>query len=205
MKTLLRSLLCPAFVWAGSAMGQNQPLTNTHKYVGLTVEQSLKSGYKLDQDYDYHATLIELNYEKPISSIVKKNIAVNFLVQPQFNWATYRDWKVEQYQNTWEAGINAGVVFHAYLDESSTRTYITISGSSGPHFIDDTPVRQASGFIFCNNIRFGFHYPIFKNFNAEVRMGLRHLSNAGLVMPNYGIDNVFVGVKLDILVNPESE
>ncbi|PQA56368.1 acyloxyacyl hydrolase [Siphonobacter curvatus] len=189
------ALLGSDALWAQDSTYYRQ---NTHHYVGVTVEHSLKSGYKMNQDYDYYATLIELEYQKPLIQTIKKNVAVNLLLQPQFNLATYRDWKVETLQDTWEAGVNVGVIFHAYLDDRSTRRYFTISSSTGPHYIHSTPVRQAPGFIFSNNIRIGFHYPIYQRINAEVKIGVRHVSNAGLIRPNHGLDNVFAGLKLTV-------
>jgi hypothetical protein len=69
---------------------------------------------------------------------------------------------------------------------------------SGPHFITADLPRQAKGFIFSDNLAVGF----FKGVNQKkglflnVQFRVRHISNAGLKLPNAGVNtlNVLVGL-----------
>jgi hypothetical protein len=64
--------------------------------------------------------------------------------------------------------------------------YLTIS--TGPHYVSGTPQRQANGFIFSDNFAGGINVRLTKNLYADLRSGIRHISNAGLRTPNGGVN-----------------
>ncbi len=165
--------------------------------VGFTVERSVKSGYKVNQDYSYVATVHQVELEKAIVRNSEEQISLHLLVIPQFNTVNFHDWKFKENRSSFEAGVNAGIKIRVYPIKNLHRTFIFISVSSGPHYIDRTPVRQNNGFIFNNNFRFGFHFPVAGPVGLELKAGLRHMSNLGLFPPNHGLDNVMVGGNLN--------
>jgi hypothetical protein len=69
---------------------------------------------------------------------------------------------------------------------------------SGPHYITADLPRQANVKIFSDNIDFGLFRQLNKNkplfLNLQFRV--RHISNAGLKLPNSGVNtlNVLVGL-----------
>jgi hypothetical protein len=88
-----------------------------------------------------------------------------------------------------EAGVNVGLIYNLRL---SKNLLLDAGISSGPHFISINTNLQARGFIFSDNLIFGFS----KQFEGKktdwefmVQTRFRHISNAGLKEPNTGIDN----------------
>ncbi|HWJ92723.1 MAG TPA: acyloxyacyl hydrolase [Flavisolibacter sp.] len=117
----------------------------------------------------------------------KKNDFVGWYFEPQFNFVhTLRPFD-------YEFGANLGI-----------RNYIRISPDfylyqmlgSGPHYISAELDRQATGFIFSDNLAIGSFMGIGKKslfLNLQFRM--RHISNANLKLPNRGVNsyNFLVG------------
>ncbi len=89
-----------------------------------------------------------------------------------------------------EFGLNGGIRYQVNLNR-----YFEVNAAigSGPHFISLQTRLQAGGFIFSDNFELGFSFylPAAKtSFNVKGRF--RHISNAGLKRPNWGIDNLFL-------------
>jgi hypothetical protein len=112
-----------------------------------------------------------------------------FYLEPQFNLvATVRPLDIE-------FGTNIGL---RYYQQLSPRFYLYQMLGSGPHYITADLPRQAKGFIFSDNLAVGF----FKGVNQKkglflnVQFRVRHISNAGLKLPNAGVNtlNVLVGL-----------
>ena len=93
-----------------------------------------------------------------------------------------------------EAGFNAGVVYRKPVFGHRHSVYALIS--SGPHHVNDAPVRQQDGFLFCNYFAAGFTLQHKQQLPADLRLGVRHISNMGLKIPNGGINNLFVAVTM---------
>lgn len=119
----------------------------------------------------------------------KRNEFLAFYLEPQFNLvATVRPLDVE-------FGTNVGL---RYYQQLSSKFYLYQMLGSGPHFITADLPHQAKGFIFSDNLAVGFYKqinskkPLFLNFQFRVR----HISNAGLKLPNSGVNtlNVLVGL-----------
>lgn len=97
-------------------------------------------------------------------------------------------------QSDFEFGVNAGILWQLALANNWT---LNAAIGSGPHFISVQTRLQSDGFIFSDNFEAGLSYyiPIAgMTFNLKGRF--RHISNAGLKTPNWGIDNLFLIIGL---------
>lgn len=87
-------------------------------------------------------------------------------------------------------GLNLGISYNLQLSKSLA---IFSSLGSGPYYVTVETRRQASGFIFSDNIELGINYLMPASTTAiQLRARFRHISNAGLNSPNGGIDNLFL-------------
>ncbi|MEM8525189.1 MAG: acyloxyacyl hydrolase [Bacteroidota bacterium] len=66
---------------------------------------------------------------------------------------------------------------------------------AGPHFINVETQRQAKGFIFSDNFALFYRARLNNNQQIGISSGIRHISNAGLMQPNLGIDDIMIGVE----------
>lgn len=90
----------------------------------------------------------------------------------------------------YEFGANLGFEYRASLWIGSL---FSTSIGSGPHYITVVTKHQARGFIFSDNFEMALSQALPKGkAQVQLRFRYRHISNAGLQEPNYGIDNVFV-------------
>jgi hypothetical protein len=64
--------------------------------------------------------------------------------------------------------------------------------SSGPHYVSAAPHRQSNGFVFSNNLSAGVNLRLYKNLYADLRTGIRHISNAGIKIPNAGVNDMTI-------------
>lgn len=89
-----------------------------------------------------------------------------------------------------EFGLNGGIRYQVNLNK-----YFEVNAAigSGPHYISLETRLQATGFIFSDNFELGFtvYLPAVKT-SINVKSRFRHISNAGLKRPNWGIDNLFL-------------
>ncbi|MEI6694894.1 MAG: acyloxyacyl hydrolase [Bacteroidota bacterium] len=92
-----------------------------------------------------------------------------------------------------EFGIN---VAFRYKYKLASTFYCYGQLGSGPHFITIPTVRQAHGFIFSDNLALGVSKTLNSNWmlNAEIR--IRHISNASVMLPNRGMNNLFLIIGL---------
>jgi hypothetical protein len=112
-----------------------------------------------------------------------------FYLEPQFNLVqTIRPIDIE-------FGTNIGIRYYQRLT-NDLLLYEMLG--SGPHFITADLPRQAKGFIFSDNLAVG----IFKKLKTSkplllnIQFRVRHISNAGLKLPNAGVNtlNLLVGL-----------
>ena len=101
---------------------------------------------------------------------------------PQVNPVLFEG-KVEEM----EAGVNLGLQWSPV--EIPVRPFVRVG--VGPHYLSFSTARQRGGFIFSDNFATGIIAKIGANAVMEVQYRYRHLSNAGLKDPNWGIDNHF--------------
>jgi hypothetical protein len=122
----------------------------------------------------------------------KKSFGIDLLLQPQFNLTNYIfdvKW-VPGMRTGYEFGVNFGAVFRENLKNDLMSFYLSLS--IGPHYISGELNRQASGFIFSDNIDLGANLKVYKNLYLDLRFGLRHISPAGLTQPDSGINTLMI-------------
>ena len=85
-----------------------------------------------------------------------------------------------------ELGIGVGLKY-AYPIGDVFSVYIL--GSVGPHYITLNTEDQAQGFLFADTIGGGVSVTISPGAALNIEYRFRHLSNAGLRLPNHGIEN----------------
>ena len=87
-----------------------------------------------------------------------------------------------------EVGVGVGLKYmHPVTEKISAYAF----GSTGPHYITVKTNEQANGFIFSDTIGAGIAFFLTEKSSLNLEYRFRHISNAGLVKPNGGIDNHF--------------
>lgn len=155
---------------------QNQEVLNTHISVGV--------------DYYYEVYFFALQGYRNVYR--KRRFGVDILIQPQYNLTNYiydTKW-IPGIRKGYEVGINIGVVIRQNLRDDLMSFYFC--GGIGPQYISGELNRQASGFIFSDNLDAGINIKVYKDFFIDFRVGLRHISPAGLTYPDAGINNLMV-------------
>jgi hypothetical protein len=106
---------------------------------------------------------------------------LSLFFEPQFGVAAFNS------QSGVEFGVGVGLKY-AYPIGDLYSVYIL--GSVGPHVMTLESQDQMNGFIFNDTIGLGMNYMISPGTAIDVQCRLRHLSNAGIKEPNYGIENL---------------
>ncbi len=116
---------------------------------------------------------------------------VAWYMNPQFNLVKATNTK----PNAWdvEGGVNLGIRNYVRVSE---HFYLYQMLGSGPHFISARLDRQARGFIFSDNLDLGSFIQIYKNYFVNLQLGLRHISNASLKLPNRGVNSLLFMIGL---------
>ena len=141
----------------------------------------------LKVNYEYRVTFYQLQYYISVSR--KKAFGIDLVAQPQYNSTTYKPLLGSaQYVNGYEVGLNLGLLARENVFHDLLSFYFMIG--TGPHYTSGTVQRQANGFIFSDNFAGGVNIKLTKNLYADWRSGLRHISNAGLRIPNGGINTL---------------
>ena len=124
--------------------------------------------------------------------VPKKKDFVAWYAEPQFNFVKADSTKKGSID--YEFGINLGIRNYVKINDGF---YFYQMLGSGPHYISAKVGRQASGFIFSDNLALGTllrlnQKGLFLNFQYVQR----HISNAGLKAPNGGVNsyNFVIGV-----------
>ena len=92
-----------------------------------------------------------------------------------------------------EFGINAAFRYKYQIAETF---YCYVQLGSGPHFITIATERQAHGFIFSDNLAIGISKLLSNNWILNTECRIRHISNANVIKPNRGMNNLFLVVGL---------
>jgi len=88
-----------------------------------------------------------------------------------------------------EFGLGIGVQYRYAFTE---RVAGYLFGSTGPHYMTLVTAEQAQGFLFSNTLGAGLYYFLREDSALNLGYRYRHLSNAGLVEPNGGINASFI-------------
>ncbi|MES2274667.1 MAG: acyloxyacyl hydrolase [Bacteroidota bacterium] len=161
---------------------------NGIQYIGQLIGNN-NHNIALKTTYYYQVNFYQLQYYQSI--LRHRTFGIEILAQPQYNttkYKKYRDADQTEYLNGFETGLNLGFLFRKNVSNNQVSFYMLIS--SGPHYISDTPVRQSNGFVFSNNFCAGVNLKIYKGLYADIRTGIRHMSNAGFKIPNAGINDM---------------
>ena len=185
-------------VMIGEVRAQDGPFGGNRHRIGLT------SGYGFDDvitshaDYYYRVVFFTLQYQYTLHR--KGTFGIDLLAEAQFNLTDY------VYDLVWvpgkrkgiEFGVHPGIRFRKnfWEDELSVFAALVI----GPHYITGSLNRQASGFIFSDNLIIGTDIRLAKNLYMQMNAGYRHISPAGLTYPHDGINNIIVNAGLRYLL-----
>ena len=178
-------LLLTFFFLAGSLSAQNNNFIRDSKY-RLGVISGKSTQRLINVKYEYRVQFFQLQFFNNLIS--KESWGLDLLIQPQYNRTTFRfvDF-ISSVSSGFEFGVNAGIIARRYLVDDLLSIYGLLS--FGPHYISGAPNRQSPGFIFSDNILVGSNIKVIKNVYLDFRVGLRHISNAGLLPVNGGINS----------------
>jgi len=95
------------------------------------------------------------------------------------------------FPTTYEFGANLGFQFWLPFSEKNA---LSISIGAGPHYLSLETNIQAKGFIFSDNFEIGYYQMVGERLGWSIKPRFRHISNAGFLSPNIGIDNLFLMV-----------
>ena len=115
------------------------------------------------------------------------------MFEPQLN-PVFLDSKLKEL----EFGINVAI---RYQYKICNKSFFYSQLGSGPHFITIPTSRQAHGFIFSDNLAIGLSNKIGGNWMLETEFRIRHISNANLMTPNRGMNNMFIIIGLSKKIN----
>lgn len=142
----------------------------------------------LSDDYSYKVTQFIYNYSIPIlnqNNIKKHNLVIQF--EPQVNPVFLKGEGMEL-----EAGFNVGLIYNYRLFEN---VLLDVGIGSGFHYITKETNLQAKGFIFSDNFILGISKRIegeTSDWELNIQIRFRHLSNLDIKMPNKGLDNFII-------------
>ncbi len=115
------------------------------------------------------------------------------MFEPQIN-PVFLDSKLKEL----EFGVNVAFRYKYKIGENS---FFYSQLGSGPHFITIATDRQAHGFIFSDNLALGFSNKILGNWMLDTEFRIRHISNANVMKPNRGMNNLFIMIGLTKKIN----
>jgi len=168
----------------GQASHTHFPIHDTdylyeNKYFKTQVNFLLKQGNKLRY---------ELNIE-PSIYFSKHQLLNKYYIQPEMdpNYLKSRD-VYTQKRSFNEYAINLGILMR-YKIYKSLSSYLL--GSIGPMISGQNTERLKKGFAFSDIVGLGISNEM-KRVRFDVRMTLRHCSNANLSQPNYGHNSLGV-------------
>jgi hypothetical protein len=110
---------------------------------------------------------------------------------------------ISDYTVAFEGGFNGGFVYNVLLAENLA--FFTGVGS-GPYYFSTENSRQYKGYLFSDNVIFGFKTRFgssakkIKDMEMVFHIRYRHISNARFFLPNGGIDNIFMGIGFSKLI-----
>jgi hypothetical protein len=116
--------------------------------------------------------------------VPKKKDFLAWYAEPQFNFVN-GDYTPKGGID-YEFGLNLGIRNYVKIKEGF---YFYQMLGSGPHYVSAEIGRQASGFIFSDNLALGTFLRLGGYLFLNVQYVQRHISNAGLKAPNGGVNS----------------
>lgn len=114
-------------------------------------------------------------------SLKDRRDTLTFFLEPQFNL-------VFGFESDIETGVGIGLKYNYPLNDTVS-AYGLIS--VGPHYISVNTPEQSNGFLFADSIGAGLNVLLSRGVALDIGYRFRHMSNAGAVYPNDGINNHF--------------
>lgn len=159
-----------------------------------SVGVNVAYGWELfPQSYHYRTTMIEGQYR--YSACHWSWGALEVVAQLHINPTHYAtDYPMVDFERSVEVGVTAGL----NLKINIVKDYFTVNilGFIGPLYTPHLPARQGGWLNFSDNLAVALNVKLYQNLHLDIRGGFRHLSNAGLFTPNYGINTPFIGFGL---------
>lgn len=160
---------------------------SNQKSAGLLIEYG-QPYYYLPEGTRYYVGLIGGNFNIPLFR-AKKIFNMSVDLFPHYGFV----WVVED-KKYYEFGLNVRLGFNFSI---SSKDVISTKLGSGPHYVNVETTKQAKGFIFSDYYLITYKRSLSKNIKPvliEIEFGYRHMSNAGLKMPNRSISNFIFGL-----------
>jgi hypothetical protein len=132
----------------------------------------------------YQTYYILGDYSSSFKKAPAKKDFVAWYAEPQFNFVKADS--THKGSVDYEFGLNLGIRNYVKINEGF---YFYQMLGSGPHYISAKVRRQASGFIFSDNLAIGTLFRLRKNLFLNFQYVQRHISNAGLKDPNGGVNS----------------
>lgn len=175
-------IICLLVILSDAALAQEKP--TRFRSAGAIVGY----GHQINIETKYNPIFFAGDFSWQFGKTRKKNFLALYL-EPQFNLvATIRPLDIE-------FGSNIGL---RYYEQLAPGFLLYQMLGSGPHYITADLPRQARGFIFSDNLAVGFFKQLHKEkpLSLNMQFRVRHISNAGLKLPNSGVNtlNVLVGL-----------
>lgn len=169
--------LCPFFLVA-----QN---LNDGRFSEIAIGPSIIHE-KLPEGFNYTPLFFTARFPIHQFNATKKG-HFKIFVEPQFvlNNAP------SAFPTTYEFGANLG--FQYWLPFTK-KNALSIAIGAGPHYLSLETSMQAKGFIFSDNFEIGYYHKVGERLGFSIKPRFRHISNAGFLSPNIGIDNLFLMV-----------
>jgi hypothetical protein len=141
-------------------------------------------GNSFSKNTGYQTYYLLGDYSSSFSKPRKKDF-VSWYAEPQFNFVKADSTRKGSID--YEFGLNLGIRNYVKINEGF---YFYQMLGSGPHYISAKVGRQASGFIFSDNLALGTLLRLTKkNLFLNFQYVQRHISNANLKAPNGGVNS----------------
>jgi hypothetical protein len=178
------------FIFCSAAYPAETEQDKTLKNNGLFTEASIITGYGSGHipEGNYQPILLighfGIDLKRYLSELKDHRGSLSFFLEPQFN-------TVVNPKTDYECGVGIGLQYRYPLTDIVS---IFAMGSVGPHYISVVTAKQANGFIFSDVLGAGFYFYLTKDSAITAGYRFRHISNAHMAEPNFGIDNHFVTI-----------
>ncbi len=118
-----------------------------------------------------------------INDRLPPRVKISIIFEPQANLVLLR--KPDSTKVEFELGIGVGIQNRFLITKKISTFYHLIVG---PQYFSTSTIRQTKGLIFSDNLGLGFSYLIDPHWMISSEFRIRHMSNANIVQPNYGIN-----------------
>ncbi|MBT8182299.1 MAG: acyloxyacyl hydrolase [Eudoraea sp.] len=162
--------------------------------VGLNVGYGNQriGGLQIDSEHDYEILLLQGQYNFQLFQ--RKGWSIDFLLLPQFSFSKYKPnpHAIKNYGH--EFGLSGGLQLRQNIFNDDIDAYLQIA--FGPHYVSGVPERQDAGFIFSDSAAAGILLGLWNDLYLNIKIGIRHISNAHIKPRNGGVNNLIVSTGL---------